>query len=451
VISQHGVVDDDSGEDFSRHNLGLRLLIELALAHNQATVLRAEAPIFNPRDSGVDELVLLTGPQQPDSVGLKASIHAPQNGDISQTQGRVGVSGSMHAIRRACAPATSSENTSDSLGASETASDSSLRASVHAPQHLSTGAHQGLEANVEKLETQLTRSASSSSTDDGPQSGLTASIHAPRRCPPLEAAQRSSQHSADAPNWATAARAEDSSTTSGVSVTAQRDNSPDPALGDYDGSELPTATRCAIKDQEEGSVDSSDGSLDYADDQEGTTTGSGETDGGLDLDEADDPNEQDSSPQSQRTRRRGKSRRHRQKLPYLPPPRMRLGHLMQHSVVDVFAAQTQPPNALAAPPPPRAPLSGQYYSHLPPPPSHDPTLALRRMAPPPIGIIPNQLGPHPHYHHPRPMGSPHSAGLYPPPIPVFPPPGPYTPTFYPHGPHPQYLSPQAPFTPLYGR
>jgi hypothetical protein len=266
----------------------------------------------------------------------------------------------MHAIRRACAPATTSENTSDSLGASETASDSStscLRPRTSTPEHGSSPRARSQCGEVGDAAYSL-YSASSSSTDDGPQSGLTASIHAPRRCPPLEAARRSSQHSADAPNWAAAARAEDSSTTSGVSVTAQRDNSPDPALDDDadDGSELPTATRCAVKDQEEGPVDSSDGSLDYADDQEGTTTGSGETDDGLDLDEADDPNEQDSSPQSRRTRRRGKSRRHRQKAPYLPPPRMRLGNLMQHSVVDGFAAQTQLHNALAAPPPPPPPI-----------------------------------------------------------------------------------------------
>ena len=419
------------------------------------------------------DVALLPGLQGTVSVGLKGSLHAPQNEEL-HTQGCGGVSESMHAIRRACAPATTSENNSGSLEPSvetggcrasivaveerdaQPASPNSqgvtsgIHASVHAPQHFSPGAQQALDENTEKLRMQPTQvTTRSSPTDDNMRGGLTASIHAPKGCLPSQAAQRSPKHSADAPNWAAAARAQDSSAASGHnSSLAQRGNSPDAVvLASSSSSELPlTTSRCAAQDREEEgstSVDNSDGSSDHADDHEGTTTtGSGETDNG--LDEADDLNEQqDSTARTRRTRRRGKPRR-REKAPYVPPPRMH--NLTQNPIVDIIAARTS--NALAVPP---AALSGQYYTHSPAPPLHHPMSAPGPMVVP-NGIIPNQLGRHPHYNYPLHMPPPHMSGHHhPPPVPAFQPPGPYNPMSYPHGPQPPLMSSHPPFAPLYGR
>ena len=357
-----------------------------------------------------------------------------------QKEGRVWVSGSMSMMGPECAfatmPATTpgSLNSSIEIGEFQTSLDavdepkssenaqpskstslvvsSGIHASIHAPR--STVDH-ALDENTEKLKTLPT--TRSSLTDSRTQSGLAGSIHAPCARTPHQAAQGTSKHSVDAPNWAAIARAEVFSKVSEGSAAVQSDNSSNPAL-DTDGSEPPTTTRCAAKDQgEEASIDNSDGSSDHADDLE-VTTGSGETDSG--LDEVDDePNEQDSTTRCRQTRRRGKPRRRRQRVPYVPPPRMQ--NLKQHPIVDLLAAQPQaPPNAFAPPP---AALSGQYYTHAYPPPP-------------------------PHYRHPQCLGSLQTATHYPSHATGFQPPGPHNPMFYSHIPHAQHFSPQAP---LYGR
>jgi hypothetical protein len=373
----------------------------------------------------MNEVTSLADLRPPVSVGLKASIHAPRNDEISETQGCVGVSESTDATRRACAPPTTPdspehpvdtgsfqasidavEETESSGSAQPTRSTSpGVSGGVYASIHASTGALPTLGDNMEKPHA-MDRS---SQTNNGTQSGLYASIHAPTRYPPNESAQRPSNHHTDVPNWAAICKAQNSSssTASGGSFQAQRGNSPDPAL---DEGAL-TTTRCAANDQEGGSVDNSDGSLVYVDDQEGTT-GSGETDST--LAEMDDPNEQDFTKPSRRTRRRGRPRRPRQKVPYVSPPRMR--NLTEHPVV----APGQSANyALAAQP------ASLYYTHAPPPLPHHPTSSSGPMIPP-NGIMHDQFGWHPQYHY----YSPHVA-----PIPVFRPPS-HDPRFYPLGPHP---------------
>ncbi|KAI9513083.1 hypothetical protein F5148DRAFT_465970 [Russula earlei] len=76
-------------------------------AHQQVTSLRADAPIFTPLSSGIDEVVVLAGLRSA-GVGLKASIHAPKD-ETLRMQGCVGMSSSIHATGRACATATTSE------------------------------------------------------------------------------------------------------------------------------------------------------------------------------------------------------------------------------------------------------------------------------------------------------------------------------------------------------
>ena len=394
-------------------------------------MLRADAPIFKPRSLGMNEVTSLSEPRPPVSVGLKASTHAPRNDEISETQGCVGVSESTDATRRACAPPTTPdslehpvdtgipqasidalEEPESSESAQPTRSTSpgvseGVYASIHAPPNPSTGALPALGDNMEKSHAM----DCSSQTNNGTQSGLYASIHAPTRCPPNESAQRPSKHHTDVPNWAAICKAQNSSssTASGGSFQAQRSNSPDPAL---DEGAL-TTTRCAANDQEGGSVDNSDGSLVYADDQEGTT-GSGETDST--LAEMDDPNEQDFAKPTRRARRRGRPRRPRQKVPYVPPPRMR--NPTERPGLGVLAPGQSANYAMAAPP------ASLYYAHAPPPPPHHPTSSSGPMIPP-NGIMHNQFGWQPQYHY-----SPHVA-----PIPVFQPPS-HDPRFYSLGPHP---------------
>lgn len=309
-----------------------------------------------------------------------------------------------------------------------------IHASIHA-HHRSPGVDQTLDDNTEELMT------CSSLTEYPPRRGLADSIHAPGAHIPDQATRHSPKHSADAPNWAAAARAQVSSTASGgtSSVSAQRDTSSNPSP-DTDASELPTTMRCAAKGQEESPVDKSDGSSDHTDDPE-STTGSGEADSG--LDEVDGPNEPDAGTRIRRTRRRGKPRRPRQKAPYIPPPRMRL--TTQHPFVDALAAQAHATNALAPPP---APLSGQHYTPIHPPPPYHSAPAPGNLDPP--DAIPNHLGQYPHHRHPWHLDSVHMATRFSSPFPGFQPTGPHHPTYL-HMPHPQNLSLKAPFTPLYGR
>jgi hypothetical protein len=322
---------------------------------------------------------------------------------------------------------------------------SGIHASIHAPW---SKVDQALYENTEKSTTQPSLSAARSTlTDNRMQIGLAGSIHAPgARCSiPHQAGQGSSKHLADAPNWAAIAIAKVSSKASRGSGPAQTDNSSDPAL-DEDGTEVSTTTRCAARDQEEeGSIDNSDGPSDHADDLEDKTVSS-ETENG--LDELDDGlNEQDSITRCQRNRRRGKPRRRRQSVPYVPPPRMH--NLTQHPIVNLLAAQAQaPPNGFVPPP---VTLSRQYYTHTHPhpPPLHRPTSALDHMVPP--NAMHNHLGQHPHYRHAPHLGSPQTATHYPSHAPGFQQPGPHNPMFYTHISYAQNFSPQAPFIPLYGR
>jgi hypothetical protein len=173
-------------------------------------------------------------------------------------------------------------------------------------------------------------------TTVGPNSprGLAASIHAPQVCQAI--------HSADAPNWAAAARAD--STASSRGSPAQRGKTLDQGLGDGNNSDVPTATRCAVQleDEDEGF------------DRDGVSGGSSEIDSGLDA--ADDSNEQESVTRTRRSRRRGKPRRPRTKVPYLPPPRMR--NLTQHPIVDMIV-EAQALHRLAAG---SVVSNGQHYS-----------------------------------------------------------------------------------------
>jgi len=451
--------DDETGE---RSPMEISIYSSLTLnlpisVHNQTMLLRADAPIFIPRGSGkVEDLGLKTG--------LTASI-APKN-EMLQTEGYVVASELMHmrTIGQERAPVTTPKPAPDSLEPSIENSEaqasidavgvsnscrylqtersispgfsSGLHASIHAPHRRSTGVGQTLGDNTEELATPPAPTTTRSSpTNNGSQRGLAGSIHAPGAHTPDQAIQHSPKHSADAPNWAAAARAQVSSTASEGGVPAERDTSSNP-LPDTDVSELPTTARCAAKDQEEeSSVDNSDGSSDHADVREGTA-GSGETDNG--LDEADGPNEA----QIRRTRRRGKPRRPRQKAPYIPPPRMQV--LTQHLAVDALGAQVHATNALAQPP---APLIRQHFTPIPLPPHHSASAPGHMVS---RNVIPNHLGQHPHYRHPWLLGSVHMATHYPSPFPGFQPTGPHNPIYH-HMPHPQNLSLQAPFPSLYGR
>jgi hypothetical protein len=405
----------------------------------------------------MNEVISLAEPRCPVSVGLKASIHAPRSEVVSPTQGCAGVSESMDAPRLVCAPPNTSNtpecpvetgSSQAPINAVEEPESSGntppttptpprltggLRASIHAPPDPSAVALQVLCDNTEKLGKESAHSMTRSSPTD---IGLNASIHAPARCPPSLPAQRSSKHHTDVPNWAAISKAqnsESSTASGGISSHALRGNSPDPTL------DVPTTTmRCAARGQEgRGSVDSSDGFLIYSvDDQEESstsTTGSGETDQDSTLGddtEADDPNEQDNDfftqPSSRRARRRGRPWRPRQKVPYVPPPRMR-----NLTVVDANSL-AYPPTSLGV---------HQPYTNAPPPPPlpHHPTSPSGPMMISPNGIMHDQYGrPGYRYHHSSP---PHMVA----PIPGFQPP---CPQFYPH---PLHVSPQAPSTPLYGR
>jgi hypothetical protein len=418
--------------------------------------------------------VLLARAQQPTVVGLNEPINTLQNVESLQRQEYDEVLGSKHATRRACVSATTFEITSDSLepfpesGAFQSfvqnaeqpesyrntqsaESDSSrVTSGIHTPIHSpksDVGAYQALDESTEKLELQPSHPIiGSSSAENGEQCGLAASIHAPERCLPSQAVKHSSNHSADTPNWAAAARAKASAKPGSSSPTC-RGQAPAELALDEDESELSTTTRCAVQDEEEeGSVDNSDGSLGSTDDQEGVV-GPGEAEDGPDADA--DPNEEDSTTRSRRTRRRGRPRRPRQKVPYLPPPRMR--NLTQHPIVDVFAAQAQALNVPAAP---STSSSGQYYTPVLPQTSQHGTSIPSGVIPPSVTTH-GQLGQHLHYQAQH-LHLPHPAGVSPPPVPVpnlspFPSPDTYHPPWYSRSPFPQYVSPQMPFASQYGR
>lgn len=432
-------ISDDAGKAFlgvinvnTANPLGL-----LSSVHNQGTTLsslRADAPTFKPRSPGMNEVV---SPESV-SVGLEASIHAPRNEEISQTQGRVEVldattntlerpiaSGSFQTSIDAVEEPESSGNAQHAKSASPRVTVG-LRASIHAPPDPSTGT---LGDDTENSEKEPTHSMARSNLT---RSGLYASKHSPATGQSGQSAQRSSKHRTDVPNWAAICRAEKSST-EGSFPAKCGGNSPDSAATLDE--ELSTTTRCAASDQEESSVDDSDGSsLVHAGDQEDTAISSGETDST--PGEADAPDEQDSAgPKPPRKPRRRGGRRPRQKIPYVPPPRMQNLPVTQHPIIDVRAqgpGQTPTGNAPAS--------SRHHYTHTPPAPPHHPTSAPGLMIPP-NGITHNQFGRYPHYY-PSP---PHVA-----PIPGFHPPGPHSPGFYPLGPHP-HVFPHPPSALLHGR
>ena len=358
----------------------------------------------------MNEIAPLADLRPPVSGGLKASIHAPQDEGVSQTQG-CAVTESVGSTRQACASPTTSNTPELPV---ETGS---FRASIDVVEEPeSSGAVQSTRSPSPAVSGGVYASIHAPpNPSNGTQSGLYASIHAPARSPPNQSAQHPHKHHTDVPNWASICRAQNTSSSSasgGSNFQAQRGNSPDRAPLDEGAPELPTTTRCAARDQQGGSVDNSDGPLVHVDDPEGTT-GSSETDST--LGEADDPNEQDLPKPSRRTRRRGRPRRPRQKVPYVPPPRMR--NLIEHSAVDVLARGQTANDALAAP---------LHYAHLPPPLPHPTTLAPGPMIPL-GGIMHDQFGRHPHYHHHSPYAAP---------IPGFQPPSPHDSRFYPLGPHP---------------
>lgn len=437
---------DDAGKTF----LGVinvnsaNALWLLSLVHNQETTLsslRADAPTFKPRSPGMNEVV---SPESV-SVGLEASIHAPRKEEISQTQGRVEVLdattitpdrpiefGSFQASTDAVEEPESPANAQPAKSASPRVT-AGLRASIHAPLDPRTGTH---EDDTENLEKELTHSMTRSNST---RSGLYASKHTPAAGQSGQSAQRSSKHHNDVPNWAAICRAEKSSTVGSFPAKCGG-NSPDSAVAlDEGGSELSTTTRCAASDQEESSVDDSDGSsLVHAGDQEDTAISSGETDST--PGEADAPDEWDSdfacTKPPRKPRRRG-GRRPRQKISYVPPPRMQNLPVTQHPIIDARAqGLVQTPNGSAA----HASLSRHHYTHAPPTPPHHSTSAPGLMIPP-SAIIHDQFGRYPHYY----PSSPHVA-----PIPGFHPPGPHNPGFYPLGPHP-HVFPHPPSSLLYGR
>jgi hypothetical protein len=326
--------------------------IHPALAINQVALLTEDLPIFTPRTSAMcEEVASFTGPPPPVCVGLMTSIHASHNDDLSQTETQeyVGTPDSTHATEQASPLPIESQTLSHSLAAH------GIQESIHCAAKLSLQAlayPATPEPSASHRQVSQFESSTAASADVGAQAvqthkepseipvppmtqaivdssaprGLAASIHAPQGCLPSQSKRERAVHSADAPNWAAAAR-EDSAATSRSSSSAQREQTPNQRLDDGEDSELdvPTTSKCAIQDENEVSgVDDSDGSMRHADDRE-DGAGTYETDSGLDA----------STTRSRRSRRRGKPRRPRTKVPYLPPPRMR--NLTQHPVADVLA------------------------------------------------------------------------------------------------------------------
>lgn len=336
-----------------------------ALAIDQAALPREHLPVFASQASAMsEEVTSIAGLAQPVFVGLKASIHAPHNNDLprAETQECAGTLGSMHA--------TSQD--SPILIESQTRS--------HSPKLVS--AADGIQEPGSQELTYPTAAESSTpqpfvpaeadaTTNKGPANipvpptteaivssnvprGLAASMHA-RGCLPSQAKREIAVHSADAPNWAAAAR-EDSTVASQSSSSTQRGKMPNQRPDDSDESDVPTASRCSIQDEnEEGSgIHDSDGSMHRVDNRDGAACDH-ETDSWPDA--ADDSNEQESAIPSRRSRRRGKPRRPRTKVPYVPPPRMR--NLTQHPAVQVLVGARALDKLAAGP----AVSNGQHHSH----------------------------------------------------------------------------------------
>ncbi|KAI9445361.1 hypothetical protein H4582DRAFT_2183346 [Lactarius indigo] len=336
----------------------LHITTDTCISLDQVALLRADLPDFTPRTSAMSEEVASSGPPQRILVGLKGSIYAPRNDDLSrtQTQEDFGALDLMHSRIQASPLPIESKARSNSPG--PVSAVSRIQESTHSPptprsQELadsaaaesSTSLASGLEfcalapAEADTRTTQTPKelakipvpsSAQVIAGSNSPRS-LAASMHAPKGCLPSQAKREIAGHSADAPNWAAAAR-EDSAAASRGSSLAQRGKTPDQGLDDGDELDVPTATRCAVQDENERfGVDDSGGSIHPSDDLDGAA-GPSETDSGLDA--AEDPNEQEFATRSRRSRRRGKPQRPRTKVPYLPPPRMR--NLTQHPIANML-------------------------------------------------------------------------------------------------------------------
>ena len=387
-----------------------------------------------------EEVASFAGPPQlPVFLGLKASIHAPCNDDLSQThtQERDGTLDSIHTIKQENPLAIGSQTRSHSPelvsaadgiqgsthsatkpGSQELAHPAAAEPSTSPTSEIEPAtlalAEGAIQTHKEPASIQATPTTPAKIGPNSPR-GLAASIHAPQG--------RKAVHSADAPNWAAAAREEDSTAASRGSSSTQRRKTPNQGSDDSEESDVPTTTRrCAAQDEnEESGLDDSDGSIHPTDDLDGLLTGSYETGSGLDA--ADDSNEQESATRSRRSRRRGKPRRPRTKVPYLPPPRMR--NLSQHPIVDVIS-EAQALHKLAAG---SVVSNGQHYS------------------------VSDQLG-QPLGYHQTPqqhMGSPSTAPLHISSPPSHASPAPYYPVLYPQNPYGERATPLVPGPLPYGR
>ncbi|KAI9461036.1 hypothetical protein BJY52DRAFT_247013 [Lactarius psammicola] len=464
----------DSGPVTPLHDIG-----DKCISINQVALLGEDLPVFTQEASATsEEVTSFTGPPQPVFVGLKASIHAPRNDELlrTQTQECAGTLDSMHTINQASSLPVVSQTRPNSpklVSAIDGIQESTRSAPTPCPQGLayptvaksSASQTSGLELSTlspteadaggiqtpnEPAEISVPPTAQATIGSNAPR-GLAASMHAPQECLPVQAKREILGHSADAPNWAAAAREDSTAAASRGSSSAQRGKTPDNELDDSDELDVSMATRCAIQDDEnEGSgVDDSDGSMHPAADDRDGAAGSYETDSGLDA--ADDSNEQESTTWSRRSRRRGKPRRSRTKVPYLPPPRMR--NLTQHPIADMLI-EARALHGLTTGP---AVSNGQHYSHaLPQQSLHPASGSGSGSIVPPQAMGSDPLGQPLGYHQTQQqhMGSSSTANFHPSHISSlqsFTSPAPYYPILYPQNPHGERATPLMPCPLPYGR
>ncbi|KAH9043654.1 hypothetical protein EDB85DRAFT_706363 [Lactarius pseudohatsudake] len=247
----------DSDTVTSLHNIA-----DKCSSVNQVAPLRADLPVFTTRTSA--EVASSSRSPQPVSVGLKGSIHAPRNDVLSRTQTQecIGTLDSMNAIKQEC-PLPIEFQTRSHFHEAVSAADG-IQESIHsapkpgsqgladpAAAESSTPPTSGLEAcplasaqadtraalvPEEPAEIPVPQSTQAIIGSNAPR-GLAASMHALKGCLPSHAKREIAGHSADAPNWAAAAR-EDSTAASRGSSLAQRGKTPDQGLDDGDESDV---------------------------------------------------------------------------------------------------------------------------------------------------------------------------------------------------------------------
>ncbi|KAF8273857.1 hypothetical protein EI94DRAFT_1079414 [Lactarius quietus] len=244
----------------------LHNVTDKGIAIKEVALLREDLPIFTARTSAIgQEVASFAGPPQPVFAGLRASIHAPRNDDLSRTelQEYVGTSDSAYEKQASSFP-TESQTRSHSPDLVSTADE--IQVSTHsAPkpgsqEYTNPATLESSTSQTSRLESSTIAPADADATVIqtrkepvetlvpptivGPNvlRGLAASIHAPQGCPSNQAKRERAVHSADAPNWATAAR-EDSMAASRGSSPAQLGNTPNQRLDDGDEPDVPTATR----------------------------------------------------------------------------------------------------------------------------------------------------------------------------------------------------------------